>query len=117
MLAEEIDVIWAVQFFHYDNLVLINIEAWRTIGQWAVFIPYYGTDCDAYCRVRMHGLASIDVSDSYIWEVADVVSSPEAKFFLLVSPPALSNMDLSIQNETTPSKTEQDLNSARFQAL
>lgn len=50
-------------------------------------------------------------------DVADVVSSPEAKFFLCVSPPAQSNMDLSIQNETTPSKTEQDLNSARFQAL
>jgi hypothetical protein len=46
---------WAIKFFSYDWLTLVNVEAWRTIGQWDTFIPYYGGDCDAYSRVAMNG--------------------------------------------------------------
>jgi hypothetical protein len=44
---------WAVKFFDFDNLVLINTDSWRTIGHWDVLILYYATDCVACGRFKM----------------------------------------------------------------
>jgi hypothetical protein len=72
---------WAIKFFDFDNLALINVEAWRRIGPWDVFIPYYNTDCDAYARVKMHGYRKDEVSAGYVFDIAGVVEDPELRFF------------------------------------
>lgn len=72
---------WAVKFFDFDNLALINVAAWRKIGQWDVFIPYYNTDCDAYSRLTMAGYHREDVQAGYMYDVASAVANPEERFF------------------------------------
>ena len=42
---------WALKYFTYDWLTLINVGPWRNIGAWDNFIPYYASDCDAYSRL------------------------------------------------------------------
>jgi hypothetical protein len=72
---------WAIKFFDFDNLALVNVEAWRRIGPWDVFIPYYNTDCDAYARIKMHGYRKDDVQAGYVFDIAGVVEDPELRFF------------------------------------
>ncbi|KAF2402594.1 hypothetical protein EJ06DRAFT_457836, partial [Trichodelitschia bisporula] len=72
---------WATKFFDFDNLALINVSAWSRIGPWDVFVPYYNTDCDAYARAAMHGYGRDDVQAGYIFDVAEAVADPEARFF------------------------------------
>lgn len=72
---------WAVKFFQFDNLVLVNVEAWRKIGAWDTFIPYYHSDCDYYGRLLMHGFRRDEHSVGYIMDIADVVQDPENRFF------------------------------------
>ena len=72
---------WAVKFFDFDNLVLVNVEAWHVIGAWDTFIPYYGSDCDFYARLKMHGFTRDEVSAGDIFDIADAVADPEQRFF------------------------------------
>jgi hypothetical protein len=72
---------WAVKFFDFDNLALINVAAWRKIGQWDVFIPYYTTDCDAYSRMVLAGFRRDDVQAGHMFDVASVIQNPEGRFF------------------------------------
>jgi hypothetical protein len=72
---------WAVKFFDFDNLVLVNVEAWRAIGSWDTFIPYYNTDCDFYARVALAGYQRHEVAAGYIFDVAEAVREPESRFF------------------------------------
>jgi hypothetical protein len=72
---------WAVKFFDFDNLALIKVAAWREIGQWDVFIPYYTTDCDAYSRMVIAGYRRDDVQAGYMFDVAGVLDDPEERFF------------------------------------
>jgi hypothetical protein len=50
-------------------------------GNGILFIPYYDSDCDAYSRISMNGFTKDDVSAGRIFDVADAISDPEAKFF------------------------------------
>jgi hypothetical protein len=72
---------WGIKFFNYDFLTLVNVKAWRRVGQWDTFIPYYATDCDAYGRLRMNGYAIDDVKAGHIFDVAATIEDPEDKFF------------------------------------
>ncbi|GKT65261.1 hypothetical protein ColTof4_09316 [Colletotrichum tofieldiae] len=72
---------WGMKMFQYDFLSLVNVAAWRQVGQWDVFVPYYGTDCDAYARLRMSGFSMDSVDVGTIWDVADHVPDPELEFF------------------------------------
>lgn len=72
---------WAVKFFDFDNLVLVNVEAWRDIGSWDAFIPYYNTDCDFYARAGLAGYMRDEVQAGYIFDVAETISDPESRFF------------------------------------
>jgi hypothetical protein len=83
---------WAIKFFDYDHLTLINVHAWRKIGQWDTFIPYYATDCDAYSRVRLHGYVIEEVRAGHIFDIAATVSDLESKFF---PPPSEINVRVS----------------------
>ncbi|UKZ79814.1 hypothetical protein TrVFT333_007576 [Trichoderma virens FT-333] len=104
---------WAAKFFNFDYLTLINVEAWRHIGTWDVFIPYYATDCDAYGRVKMLGYSIDGVHAGHIWDVNNFVDDPESRFFPPASQPS-SEKDKDSANHTSEDNAP---NSARFQAL
>lgn len=72
---------WAVKFFAYDYLTLVNVEAARTIGQWDVFIPYYATDCDYYSRSGMHGYTKSGVSAGHVFDVSHTIHNFRTKLF------------------------------------
>ncbi|PNP46846.1 hypothetical protein TGAMA5MH_01798 [Trichoderma gamsii] len=105
---------WAVKFFNFDYLTLVNVDAWRHIGGWDVFIPYYTTDCDAYGRLRMLGYDIDRVGAGHIWDVANVVEDPEVKFFPPSSHPR-SDKDGEAPNNAT--EDDNAPNSERFKAL
>lgn len=46
---------WAIRFFSYDRLALVNREAYEKVGGWDTAIPYYITDCDMHERIPMNG--------------------------------------------------------------
>lgn len=79
--GHHVESTWAVKYFAYDWLTLVNVDPWRTIGQWDTFIPYYDSDCDAYSRISMNGFTKDDVRAGRIFDVAAAISDPEAKFF------------------------------------
>ncbi|KAJ4289969.1 hypothetical protein N0V88_006770 [Collariella sp. IMI 366227] len=54
---------WAIRFFAYDHLALVNPEAFEGIGGWDTLIPYYLTDCDMHSRLTM-GAHVFDVASS-----------------------------------------------------
>ena len=104
---------WAIKFFSYDWLTLVNVEAWRTIGQWDTFIPYYGGDCDAYSRVVMNGFTRDDADAGRIFDLADFIADPESKFFPSTTHPT---EDTGSSNSGDNS-THMDLQSIRYQNL
>lgn len=44
---------WALRFFAYDWLTLVNTAVHYEMGGWDSMISYYSTDCDMYSRMRM----------------------------------------------------------------
>jgi hypothetical protein len=46
---------WAIQFFAYDRLALVNRAAYESIGGLDTAIPYYHSGCDMHDRLKMHG--------------------------------------------------------------
>ena len=46
---------WAVRFFSYDWLTLVNTAAYVELGGWDSMISYYSTDCDMHARFAMNG--------------------------------------------------------------
>lgn len=44
---------WAVRFFAYDHLALVNPKAYEAVGGWDTMIPFYLTDCDMHSRLLM----------------------------------------------------------------
>ncbi|KAI9055004.1 hypothetical protein LZ554_002146 [Drepanopeziza brunnea f. sp. 'monogermtubi'] len=64
---------WALRFFSYDRLALVNTAAFEAVGGWDAAIPYYNTDCDMHERLKMHGfeLGDGDVPAGRVFDVAD----------------------------------------------
>ncbi|TEY39399.1 hypothetical protein BOTCAL_0459g00050 [Botryotinia calthae] len=46
---------WAMRFFAFDYLTLVNRAAFESIGGFDTTIPFYHTDCDMYERLVMAG--------------------------------------------------------------
>ncbi|TGO77341.1 hypothetical protein BELL_0112g00090 [Botrytis elliptica] len=46
---------WAMRFFAFDYLTLVNRAAFESIGGFDTTIPFYHTDCDMYDRLIMAG--------------------------------------------------------------
>lgn len=78
---------WALKWFSYDALTLVNVAAWRKIGNWDPFIPYYYADCDAYSRMVISGFDRGEaIADAgRIFDLAttinDTIEGLEALFF------------------------------------
>lgn len=58
--ARQNDNHWAVRFFAYDHLTLVNPRAYEDIGGWDTLIPYYLTDCDMHSRLLMANYSMLD---------------------------------------------------------
>jgi hypothetical protein len=72
---------WGIKLFAYDYLTLVNVDAWRDVGPWDPFIPYYATDCDAYERLKMAGYQVEEVQVGHVFDIADAIKDPEQRFF------------------------------------
>lgn len=74
---------WALKWFSYDALTMVNPENWRKVGQWDPFIPYYQADCDAYSRMVLSGFnrQAADVHAGTIFDLAEVIDDVETLVF------------------------------------
>ncbi|KAK6351004.1 hypothetical protein TWF718_004182 [Orbilia javanica] len=61
---------WALKFFAYDWLTLVNVEAMKDVGVWDTQIPYYMTDCDMYARLDMKKWTLDPVDAGLVYDVA-----------------------------------------------
>ncbi len=70
-LAETLasDPRWALRFFAYDHLALVNPRAYEDVGGWDTLIPYYMTDCDMHSRLAMANWSAIESKAGIITDV------------------------------------------------
>ena len=61
---------WAIRFFAYDHLALINREAYLAVGGWDPFISYYVSDCDMHERLAMANYRTDDARVGIIYDVS-----------------------------------------------
>ncbi|RAL67906.1 hypothetical protein DID88_008631 [Monilinia fructigena] len=71
---------WALEFFSYDRLALVNTDAYQNVGGWETLIPFYGTDCDMHERLAMEGYAMNEWSAGAIWDVASSLDDLEVLY-------------------------------------
>lgn len=64
---------WAIRFYTYDYLALVNRYAFEEVGGWDVMIPYYGTDCDMHERLTMNGLMQAVGHVGLVYDVKDTL--------------------------------------------
>jgi hypothetical protein len=67
------DLKWAMRFFSYDRLALVNVTSFRDVGGWDAQIPFYTTDCDMHARLEMDGYNIEDRPAGRIWDVASAL--------------------------------------------
>jgi hypothetical protein len=61
---------WAMRFFSYDRLALVNVAAFVEVGGWDTLIPFYHTDCDMHARLEMVDFEIKDANPGYVFDVA-----------------------------------------------
>jgi hypothetical protein len=69
VLADK-DLKWAMRFFSYDRLALVNVTSFRNIGGWDTQIPFYMTDCDMHARLEMENYNIEEKPAGRIWDIA-----------------------------------------------
>jgi hypothetical protein len=65
---------WAVRFFAYDRLALVNVAAFEAVGGWDTAIPFYFADCDMHDRLKMYGF-EYNGPDVNVGNITDVGNS------------------------------------------
>lgn len=60
---------WALRFFAYDWLTMMNTAAMEELGGWDTMISYYTTDCDLYERMKMVDFSTDNVDVGRIWDM------------------------------------------------
>ncbi|CAL3965473.1 unnamed protein product [Diplocarpon coronariae] len=81
MRSGDLSKTWAIRFFSYDRLALVNTAAFETVGGWDSSIPYYLTDCDMHERLKMHGF-EMGKGDSQAGRIFDVADSMDDLIYL-----------------------------------
>lgn len=71
---------WALRFFSYDHLTLVNPAAYEDVGGWDTMIPYYMTDCDMHARLAMRGWGIEDAKAGVITDVASTLEDLSALY-------------------------------------
>ncbi|KAK3058184.1 hypothetical protein LTR09_001262 [Extremus antarcticus] len=84
---------WAIRFYAYDRLALVNRTAFEQVGGWDPMIPYYATDCDMHSRLFMSGFKQGDVSVGRIFDVAGSLEDVELLYHRDPVDPRLDDSD------------------------
>ncbi|KAL3428135.1 hypothetical protein PVAG01_01644 [Phlyctema vagabunda] len=71
---------WALRFFAYDRLALVNTEAYRDVGGWDTFIPFYMGDCDMHSRLTMAGYSQEERKAGYVFDVGSSLEDLEVLY-------------------------------------
>jgi hypothetical protein len=71
---------WALQYFAYDWLTLMNTAAMVELGGWDVMISYYTADCDLYDRMRMLGLSTVATDVGDVWDMYESLPDLEVLY-------------------------------------
>jgi hypothetical protein len=87
---------WALKFYAYDRLALVNVAAYKSVGGWDTHIPFYTTDCDFHQRIEMAGWKLPNVDVGMVFDVGDTLQ------------------DLA---EMYPKNKEEGLNSERYKRI
>jgi len=98
---------WALIFFHYDRLALVNTATYKLLGGWDPQIAYYGSDCDFNARVQMSGYALTDYYAGHILDVRTLLPDLEI----------LYRQEKETCPETATATTRYKEGDCRFQAL
>lgn len=78
---------WAIQFFAYDWLALVNVKSFVKVGGWDTMVSYYGTDCDMYARLGMADLRSPIAEAGEIYDVGRSLDDLEILYRRKPKPP------------------------------
>jgi hypothetical protein len=60
---------WAIRFYAYDRMALVNRYAYEEVGGWDSQIPYYGSDCDMHERLSMAGFKQQTEQNGLVYDV------------------------------------------------
>lgn len=71
---------WAIQFFSYDWLAMVNTAAFVEIGGWDTMIGYYSTDCDMHSRIAMAGLKAPIADAGQVFDVGTSMDDLEVLY-------------------------------------
>ncbi|CAD6441757.1 46150536-4742-477b-9dfa-0494c8f8d43e [Sclerotinia trifoliorum] len=100
---------WALEFFSYDRLALVNTDSYQKVGGWDTLIPFYGTDCDMHERLAMEGFEMGDWAAGAIWDVASSLDDLEV-LYRKKDGPDPSFIDPNIVEEEPAQQTKKSLN-------
>ena len=100
---------WAIRFFAYDHLALINRNAYMDVGGWDPMIGYYGTDCDMHERLAMK---DYKMEDAHAGLVYDIANSLDDLLVLYRQTPAPNS-----KRKTSPSPSQDTLASPAYHNL
>jgi len=79
---------WAMRWFNYDKLALVNVAGFVEIGAWDTQIPYYMTDCDLHARLNMAKLEIKDAPAGFLIDVGESIDDLYTLYRKSDSPPA-----------------------------
>ncbi len=108
---------WAVRFFAYDHLTLVNREAYDDVSGWDTYIPYYMTDCDMHARLSMRNWTLHDgrvgiISDvsTYLKDLRALYRDPAAEIGFIDPnpPPPLKRKGGNESKRLNKARTEED---------
>ena len=71
---------WAVRFFSYDWLALVNVAAYIAVGGWDTMISYYGTDCDMHSRFGMNDFRTPTADAGQVFDVGQSLPDLEVLY-------------------------------------
>jgi hypothetical protein len=60
---------WAIKFYAYDRMALVNRHAYEEVGGFDTQIPYYGSDCDMHERLSMAGFKQQDARNGLVYDI------------------------------------------------
>lgn len=107
--ARRNDAHWAVRFFAYDHLALVNPRAYEDVGGWDTLIPYYMTDCDMHSRLLMANYTMIEKSAGTVTDTSTTLEDLLALYRDPSLTPDLTDPNPPVPTETTKKEPEKSL--------
>jgi hypothetical protein len=105
--SDEPEKPWAIRFFGYDRLALVNRAAFEAVGGWDTLIPYYLTDCDMHDRLKMNGYEynwPEDVHAGYVFDTGTSLDDLLVLYRLEGTADASFSIDKGVQDEVDRDK-------------